>query len=87
MRKLAVPDMTTTVLTLTLTGLAADSSLAGGQNPRLPRRLLGVGLMLLGALTGALLLRGGLVWPITAATAVAAGACALSAARRVTQKT
>jgi len=86
-RKLAVPDMTTTVLTLTLTGLAADSSLAGGQNPRLPRRLLGVGLMLLGALTGALLLRGGLVWPITAATAVAAGACALSAARRVTQKT
>jgi uncharacterized membrane protein YoaK (UPF0700 family) len=28
-RKLAVPDMTTTVLTLTITGLAADSSLAG----------------------------------------------------------
>lgn len=30
-RKLAVPDMTTTVLTLTLTGLAADSSLAGAR--------------------------------------------------------
>jgi uncharacterized membrane protein YoaK (UPF0700 family) len=85
-RKLAVPDMTTTVLTLTLTGLAADSSLAGGHNPRLPRRLLAVGLMLLGALTGALLLRRGLVWPITGATAVAAGACALSAARRGTHK-
>jgi uncharacterized membrane protein YoaK (UPF0700 family) len=85
-RKLAVPDMTTTVLTLTLTGLAADSSLAGGKNPRLPRRLLAVGLMLLGALTGALLLRRGLEWPITAATAVAGGACALSVARRVTQK-
>jgi uncharacterized membrane protein YoaK (UPF0700 family) len=29
-RKLAIPDLTTTVLTLTLTGLAADSPLAGG---------------------------------------------------------
>jgi hypothetical protein len=29
-RKLGVPDLTTTVLTLTITGLAADSSLAGG---------------------------------------------------------
>ena len=33
-RKLGVPDLTTTVLTLTITGLAADSSLAGGTNPR-----------------------------------------------------
>ena len=33
-RRLAVPDLTTTVLTLTLTGLGADSSLAGGNNPR-----------------------------------------------------
>lgn len=79
-RKLAVADMTTTVLTLTLTGLAADSTLAGGRNPRLPRRLLGVGFMLLGALTGALLLRYGLKWAITAATTVAGGACAVSAA-------
>ncbi len=85
-RKLAVPDMTTTVLTLTITGLAADSSLAGGQNPRLPRRLLGVALMLLGALTGALLLRCGLRWPITAATVVVAGACAVSATQGVTRK-
>jgi uncharacterized membrane protein YoaK (UPF0700 family) len=30
-RRLAVPDVTTTVLTLTLTGLAADSWLAGGR--------------------------------------------------------
>ena len=29
-RKLAVPDLTTTVLTLTITGVAADSALAGG---------------------------------------------------------
>ena len=32
-RKLGVPDLTTTVLTLTLTGLAAESTLAGGANP------------------------------------------------------
>src|SRR5262245_12176272 len=38
-RRLAVPDLTTTVLTLTLTGLAADSSLAGGTNPRIERRI------------------------------------------------
>ena len=30
-RKIAVPDLTTTVLTLTITGIAADSALAGGQ--------------------------------------------------------
>ena len=30
-RKLAVPDLTTTVLTMTLTGIAADSTVAGGQ--------------------------------------------------------
>src|SRR5205807_9586928 len=34
-RRLAVPDLTTTVLTLTLTGFAAESSLAGGSSPRL----------------------------------------------------
>ena len=33
-RKMALPDLTTTVLTLTVTGLAADSSLAGGSNQR-----------------------------------------------------
>jgi hypothetical protein len=36
-RELGVPDFTTTVLTLTLTGLAAaDSSLAGGANSLRP---------------------------------------------------
>lgn len=55
-RTLAVPDMTTTVLTLTITGLAADSSLAGGHNPRWGRRALAVLAMASGALAGALLL-------------------------------
>lgn len=51
-RKLGVPDLTTTVLTLTLAGLAADSSLAGGSNPRAGRRLLAAGSMFLGAALG-----------------------------------
>ena len=35
-RRLAVPDLTTTVLTLTLTGIAADSQLAGGSGQTPP---------------------------------------------------
>lgn len=56
-RKLAVPDMTTTVLTLTLTGLASDSRLAGGASPRRRRRISAVVLMLAGAVIGGLLVR------------------------------
>jgi uncharacterized membrane protein YoaK (UPF0700 family) len=53
-RKLAVPDLTTTVLTMTITGLAADSSLAGGHSAR---RALSILAMFAGALVGATLLR------------------------------
>jgi uncharacterized membrane protein YoaK (UPF0700 family) len=61
-RRLGVPDLTTTVLTLTLTGLAADSTRAGGEAPRPGRRILSVLAMLLGALVGAqLVLHGHLV--------------------------
>ena len=56
-RKLAVPDLTTTVLTMTITGLAADSSLAGGHGPRWARRALSILAMFAGALAGAVLLR------------------------------
>jgi uncharacterized membrane protein YoaK (UPF0700 family) len=55
-RRLAVPDLTTTVLTLTLTGIAADSRLAGGPGTKTGRRLLSVVSMALGALIGAVLL-------------------------------
>jgi uncharacterized membrane protein YoaK (UPF0700 family) len=54
-RRLGVPDLTTTVLTMTLTALAADSTLAGGKTPRPGRRLLATATMLLGAAVGALL--------------------------------
>jgi uncharacterized membrane protein YoaK (UPF0700 family) len=45
-RRFGVPDLTTTVLTLTLTGLGADSSLACGTNPRWRRRMLSIFAML-----------------------------------------
>lgn len=54
-RKLAVPDLTTTVLTMTLTGVAADAALAGGPGSKLGRRALAVAAMLLGALIGGVL--------------------------------
>jgi uncharacterized membrane protein YoaK (UPF0700 family) len=54
-RRLAVPDLTTTVLTLTLTGIAADSALAGGSGSKPGRRILAVVVMALGALSGGLL--------------------------------
>jgi uncharacterized membrane protein YoaK (UPF0700 family) len=54
-RRLAVPDLTTTVLTLTLTGVAADSRLAGGKGGHPGRRLIAVAAMFAGALVGALL--------------------------------
>jgi len=56
-RKLAVPDLTTTVLTLTITGLAADSFLASGNSPRWQRRLAAVLAMFVGAAMGAILTR------------------------------
>lgn len=58
-RRLAVADITTVVVTSTLTGFAADSRLAGGTGARWQRRALAVVLVLLGALVGALLVRVG----------------------------
>jgi uncharacterized membrane protein YoaK (UPF0700 family) len=67
-RKIAQPDLTTTVLTLTITGLAADSSFAGGSNPRWQRRVISILCMFAGALVGALLLRHSLALPLGVAT-------------------
>ncbi len=54
-QRLAVPDLTTTVLTRTLTGLASEAALVGGPGTKLGRRALAVAAMLVGALVGALL--------------------------------
>ena len=55
-RKLAVPDLTTTVLTLTIVGIAADSRLVGGSGSRAGRRLISAGAMFVGALVGSMLI-------------------------------
>ena len=52
-RRLAVPDLTTTVLTLTVTGLVADTTASSVRG----RRLISVLAMLGGALLGGVLLR------------------------------
>ena len=81
-RRLAVPDLTTTVLTLTLTGIAADSRLAGGTGGHPARRLISVSAMLTGALAGArLVLRVDLVLPLAIAAVLITGT-ALTAHRR-----
>jgi len=53
-RKLAVPDLTTTVLMLTITGMVADSRLAGSGGSKAGRRLLSVLAMFTGAIVGVL---------------------------------
>jgi uncharacterized membrane protein YoaK (UPF0700 family) len=52
-RRMGVADMTTTVITTTLTGLAADSALGGGPNTNASRRATSVVCMFVGALVGA----------------------------------
>ena len=67
-RKLAVPDLTTTVLTLTITGIAADSKVAGATGAHAARRLISVAAMGVGALVGAVLvLRAHIVYPLAIA--------------------
>jgi uncharacterized membrane protein YoaK (UPF0700 family) len=70
-RRLSVPDLTTTVLTMTLTGLAADSPLFGGDGKGSARRIAAVAAMLTGALAGALLLKTDIVWPLVLAAVLA----------------
>ena len=72
-RAFAVPDLTTTVLTMTLTGLAADSPLFGGSGAGSVRRTSAVAAMLAGAVIGALLLKTSLTL-VLAVAAVLAGA-------------
>jgi uncharacterized membrane protein YoaK (UPF0700 family) len=78
-RALAVPDLTTTVLTMTITGMSADSRTAGGTDAKLGRRALSTLSLFVGGLVGAAIALHGSA-PLTllpsvlllAATAVAA---------------
>ena len=72
-RALAVPDFTTTVLTLTLSGLAADRPDLSAQNSHVVRRVAAVGAMLTGAMAGALLvLHASTAWALATVAAILA---------------
>jgi uncharacterized membrane protein YoaK (UPF0700 family) len=79
-RKIGIADLTTTVLTMTITGLGADSRLAGGENPRWRRRVASILALVTGAFVGSRL--------VTLSTALAlmvsamiTGSCAVTAFR------
>ena len=73
-RRIAVPDLTTTVLTLTLTALAADAHFAGGPGSASLRRIAAVAAMFAGALAGGLLtLHASPAAALALATAIAGG--------------
>ncbi|MFE0511796.1 YoaK family protein [Streptomyces sp. NPDC058964] len=81
-RKLGVPDLTTTVLTMTLTGLAADSPLVGSGRGRAVRRVCAVLAMLLGATLGAWLVVHHNLWIPLLVAALASGVLAVVASGR-----
>jgi uncharacterized membrane protein YoaK (UPF0700 family) len=73
-RELAVPDATTTVLTMTLTGFAADLRQRNGQV--LLRRFFAVAAMLVGGVAGAaLVLRQGATWALALSLVLVALVC------------
>lgn len=72
-RRLAVPDLTTTVLTMTLTGIGADSPSGHRGHVTLIRRVLVVAVMLAGGALGAwLVLNVGVLVPLAVATGLLA---------------
>jgi uncharacterized membrane protein YoaK (UPF0700 family) len=82
-RRLAVPDLTTTVLTMTLTGIAADVRATDHGRTGLRRRILAVAAMFGGAVAGALLvLHAGTAPALGLATGAASGGDRGGRARR-----
>jgi len=70
-RQMKVPDLTTTVLTLTVTGIAADSRAAGGNDTNWGRRIGAVLAIFAGSLIGAIMLmQFGLTAPLVFAGAL-----------------
>jgi uncharacterized membrane protein YoaK (UPF0700 family) len=70
-RQLNVPDLLTTILTRTLTGLVADGPLLGPSRQRSIRRTAVVLAFAMGALAGALLVNTSIVLPLALASALA----------------
>jgi hypothetical protein len=83
-RNLAVPDLTTTVLTMTLTGIGADFAVGHRGHVTLMRRLLVMATVQADGVLGAwLVLNVGVVVPLAMATGllIVVAACAVLASR------
>ena len=81
-RKLAVPDLTTTVLTMTITGIAADGPLAGRTGAHAASRLISIAAMLVGAVVGAVfVLHVRIVYPLVVALVILAAVAVTGMAR------
>lgn len=82
--RLGVPDLTTTVLTQTLTGLASESVLAGGTGPNQRRRIAALAALACGAALGAALMLWGSL-PLALGVALAVVVAALAWAYRASR--
>lgn len=74
-RRIGVADLSTTVVTTLMAGLAAESPAAGGSGRGTTRRVIALLAMVMGAAIGALLLQVALVVPLALASALAAVIC------------
>ena len=86
-RHIAVKDVTTVVVTSTITGLASDSVLGRGEGQQWQRRAAAIALIALGALTGAALLKLHIGWGLLLAGLVIVVVAALGHAARPTPVT
>lgn len=88
-RHVAVKDLTTVVVTSTITGLAADSRMGAGVGQPWVRRGTAVGLLAAGAAVGALLVQLHLAWGLGVSAVITAGVALgglLSARRSVARR-
>jgi uncharacterized membrane protein YoaK (UPF0700 family) len=67
MRRWGIRDLATNLYTLTYTGLFADSTLGGGDNPRALRRTASLAIFLVSAIAAAFMTRYGTLWPVLTA--------------------
>nr|WP_237686700.1 YoaK family protein [Arthrobacter jiangjiafuii] len=86
-KRLKVAEITTVVVTSTITGLASDSKLAGGDSRFWQRRALAVALILLGAVAGAAALNVGLWLGLALSAAISVAVAAAGYVRHHRERT
>lgn len=86
-KRLKVAEITTVVVTSTITGLASDSKLAGGNSQYWQRRALAIALILAGAVAGAAALKVGLALGLAVSAAISLAVAATGYARHHRERT